>query len=132
MFSSIPEALDLLLTTQSLAVLILGTMLGIIMGALPGIGSTVAVAMILPFTLSMDQTPAILLLIAIYAGSVYGGSVSAILINTPGTPQSAATCLDGFPMSQRGRPVKLWAGLRLHRWSEGLLPHCFSCLQLRN
>lgn len=102
MFSSIPEALDLLLTTQSLAVLLLGTMLGIIMGALPGIGSTVAVAMILPFTLSMDQAPAILLLIAIYAGSVYGGSVSAILINTPGTPQSAATCLDGFPMAQRG------------------------------
>ncbi|MFT6302766.1 MAG: putative tricarboxylic transport membrane protein [Granulosicoccus sp.] len=111
MLSSRPEALDLLFTAQSLAVLVLGTMLGIIMGALPGIGSTVAVAMILPFTLSMEQAPAILLLIAIYAGSVYGGSVSAILIYTPGTPQSAATCLDGHPMAQRGEAGKAlgWA-----------------------
>lgn len=102
MLNSLPEAFGILFSVQGLSVLILGTMLGIIMGALPGIGSTVAVAMILPFTLTMDQAPAILLLIAIYAGSVYGGSVSAILINTPGTPQSAATCLDGFPMAQRG------------------------------
>jgi putative tricarboxylic transport membrane protein len=50
----------------------------------------------------MSQAPAILLLLAVYAGSVYGGSITAILINTPGTPQSAATCLDGFPMSLRG------------------------------
>lgn len=102
MLNSIPDALGILFSVQGLSVLVLGTMLGIVMGALPGIGSTVAVAMILPFTLTMDQAPAILLLIAIYAGSVYGGSVSAILINTPGTPQSAATCLDGFPMAQRG------------------------------
>jgi len=67
--------------------------------------------MILPFTLTMSQAPAILLLIAIYAGSVYGGSVSAVLINTPGTPQSAATCLDGYPMAQRGEAGKAlgWA-----------------------
>lgn len=113
MLTALPDALGLLFTAQGLAVLILGTMLGIIMGALPGIGSTVAVAMILPFTLTMDQAPAILLLIAIYAGSVYGGSVSAILINTPGTPQSAATCLDGYPMAQRGDAGKAlgWATL---------------------
>ena len=114
MLNSIPDALGVLLSVQGLSVLILGTMLGIVMGALPGIGSTVAVAMILPFTLTMDQAPAILLLIAIYAGSVYGGSVSAILINTPGTPQSAATCLDGFPMAQRGE-----AGIALG-WSPGI------------
>jgi len=111
MLDAIPDALALLFTLQGLSVLILGTLLGIIMGALPGIGSTVAVAMILPFTLTMSQAPAILLLIAIYAGSVYGGSVSAILINTPGTPQSAATCLDGYPMAQRGEAGKAlgWA-----------------------
>ena len=113
MLSSLPDALALLFSVQGLSVLILGTLLGIVMGALPGIGSTVAVAMILPFTLTMDQAPAILLLIAIYAGSVYGGSVSAILINTPGTPQSAATCLDGYPMAQRGEAGKAlgWATL---------------------
>ncbi len=111
MLNSLPDAFALLFTVQGLSVLILGTLLGIVMGALPGIGSTVAVAMILPFTLTMDQAPAILLLIAIYAGSVYGGSVSAILINTPGTPQSAATCLDGYPMAQRGDAGKAlgWA-----------------------
>lgn len=96
MIELLPQAFALLLSPQGLLVLSVGTMLGIVLGALPGIGSTVAVAMILPFTLTMDQAPAILLLLAIYAGSVYGGSISAILINTPGTPQSAATCLDGL------------------------------------
>lgn len=111
MIQSIPEALSLILTFEGMLVLTFGTMLGIILGALPGIGSTVAVAMILPFTLTMSQAPAILLLLAIYAGSVYGGSISAILINTPGTPQSAATCLDGYPMAKRGEAGKAlgWA-----------------------
>ena len=111
MIQSLPEAMSLILTVEGMLVLTLGTMLGIVLGALPGIGSTVAVAMILPFTLTMSQAPAILLLLATYAGSVYGGSISAILINTPGTPQSAATCLDGYPMAQRGEAGKAlgWA-----------------------
>lgn len=108
MLSSLPDAISLLLSFEGILVLILGTVLGIILGAMPGIGSTVAVAIVLPFTLTMGQAPAILLLLAVYAGSVYGGSISAILINTPGTPQSAATCLDGYPMAQRGE-----AGLAL-------------------
>jgi putative tricarboxylic transport membrane protein len=111
MIEAIPQALSLIFTIEGMFVLTFGTMLGIVLGALPGIGSTVAVAMILPFTLTMSQAPAILLLLAIYAGSVYGGSISAILINTPGTPQSAATCLDGYPMAQRGEAGKAlgWA-----------------------
>lgn len=102
MLSVLPDAIGILLTLEGLLVLVLGTALGIILGAMPGIGSTVAVAVVLPFTLTMSQAPAIILLLAVYAGSVYGGSIAAILINTPGTPQSAATCLDGYPMSQRG------------------------------
>lgn len=108
MLSALPEAIGILLSFEGLIVLILGTVLGIILGAMPGIGSTVAVAIVLPFTLTMSQAPAIILLLAVYAGSVYGGSIAAILINTPGTPQSAATCLDGYPMAQRGE-----AGLAL-------------------
>ncbi|MEM1363178.1 MAG: tripartite tricarboxylate transporter permease [Pseudomonadota bacterium] len=108
MLSSLPDAFALLFSLEGILVLVLGTVLGIILGAMPGIGSTVAVAIVLPFTLSMSQAPAIILLLAVYAGSVYGGSISAILINTPGTPQSAATCLDGYPMAQRGE-----AGLAL-------------------
>ena len=111
MIELLPQAAALISTFEGIGVLLFGTILGIILGALPGIGSTVAVAMVLPFTLTMSQAPAILLLLAIYAGSVYGGSVSAILINTPGTPQSAATCLDGYPMAKRGE-----AGLALG-WS---------------
>lgn len=102
MISALPEAISLLLSFEGILTLVLGTALGIVLGAMPGIGSTVAVAIVLPFTLTMGQAPAILLLLAVYAGSVYGGSISAILINTPGTPQSAATCLDGYPMAQRG------------------------------
>lgn len=108
MLSTLPDSIALLFTFEGVLTLVLGTILGIILGAMPGIGSTVAVAIILPFTLSMSQSSAIILLLAVYAGSVYGGSISAILINTPGTPQSAATCLDGYPMSQRGE-----AGLAL-------------------
>jgi len=111
MIELLPQAAALIFTFEGIGVLLFGTILGMILGALPGIGSTVAVAMVLPFTLTMSQAPAILLLLAIYAGSVYGGSVSAILINTPGTPQSAATCLDGYPMAKRGE-----AGLALG-WS---------------
>ena len=102
MLTSLPDAFALLFTLEGIMVILLGTVLGIILGAMPGIGSTVAVAIVLPFTLTMSQAPAIILLLAVYAGSVYGGSISAILINTPGTPQSAATCLDGYPMAQRG------------------------------
>ncbi|WP_299295865.1 tripartite tricarboxylate transporter permease [uncultured Tateyamaria sp.] len=108
MLSALPEAIGILLSLEGLLVLVMGTVLGIVLGAMPGIGSTVAVAIVLPFTLTMGQAPAILLLLAVYAGSVYGGSIAAILINTPGTPQSAATCLDGYPMAQRGE-----AGLAL-------------------
>jgi putative tricarboxylic transport membrane protein len=113
LLDSLPQALQLILTVEGLLVLVLGTALGIVLGALPGIGSTVAVAMMLPFTLTMSQAPAILLLLAVYAGSVYGGSISAILINTPGTPQSAATCFDGYPMAVRGEAGKAlgWATL---------------------
>ena len=108
MLSYLPEAIGILLSLEGLLVLVLGTAIGIVLGAMPGIGSTVAVAIVLPFTLTMSQAPAIILLLAVYAGSVYGGSIAAILINTPGTPQSAATCLDGYPMAKRGE-----AGLAL-------------------
>ena len=87
----------------TLLAIVLGTALGIIIGGLPGLGSVVGLTICLPFTFTMAPAPAILLLLAVYCGSVYGGSISAILINTPGTPQAAATTLDGFPMAEAGR-----------------------------
>ena len=80
----------------------IGLLLGIVLGALPGIGSPVGMAIVLPLTLPMDATPAIILLTAIYAGAMYGGSIAAILINAPGTESAAATTLDGYPMSKNG------------------------------
>lgn len=94
--------LEHVLTLSALGAIVIGTFLGVAVGVLPGLGSVIGITMVLPFTYSMGQIPALALMLGIYCGSVYGGSISAILINTPGTPQAAATALDGFPMAQRG------------------------------
>ena len=94
--------LEQILTWQTLLSVVLGTALGVAVGVLPGLGSVVGITMVLPFTLTMGQMPAIAVLLGIYCGSVYGGSITAIVINTPGTPQAAATALDGYPMAARG------------------------------
>jgi putative tricarboxylic transport membrane protein len=94
--------LEHILTVSALLAILVGTILGAAVGVLPGLGSVIGITMVLPFTFSMDQIPALALMLGIYCGSVYGGSISAIMINTPGTPQAAATALDGFPMAQRG------------------------------
>lgn len=85
------------------AILIGGTAVGILIGAMPGLGSVLAITLALPLTFVMGPESSIALLLGLYAGSVYGGSVSAILINTPGTPQAAATVFDGYPMMQQGK-----------------------------
>ncbi len=101
--ASLLESLSALLSWQTLISLILGTVIGTFVGAMPGLGTVVALAMMLPLTFAIDSGPAIVLLLSVYVSSVYGGSVSAILINVPGTPQSAATVLDGYPMTKAGR-----------------------------
>jgi putative tricarboxylic transport membrane protein len=81
----------------------LGVFLGTFIGVLPGIGSLAAVAMLLPITFYLDPTHALIMLAGVYYGSEYGGSTASILLNLPGTPSSAVTCLDGYPMAQQGR-----------------------------
>ncbi|MCG8510577.1 MAG: tripartite tricarboxylate transporter permease, partial [Rhodospirillales bacterium] len=76
---------------------------GTIAGVLPGMGTVAALIVALPFTFNITTEAAIALFLGIYVTSVYGGSISAILINTPGTPQSAATVLDGYPMARDGK-----------------------------
>lgn len=93
---------DHVLTVPAVVAVTAGTVLGVLVGVLPGLGSVVGITMVLPFTLTLGQVPALALMLGIYCGSVYGGSISAIVINTPGTPQAAATALDGFPMARRG------------------------------
>lgn len=100
--SLLAEGLVNVLQWQVLLFLILGTALGIAIGALPGLTSTMGVALMLPVTFGMEAVAGILLLIGVYFGSVYGGSLTAILINTPGTPASAATVIDGYPLAKKG------------------------------
>ncbi|MCJ7596838.1 MAG: tripartite tricarboxylate transporter permease, partial [Desulfobacterales bacterium] len=79
------------------------SLLGLIIGFLPGIGPLNALPLFLPLTYGMSPGPALILLAVLYMSTVYGGSVSAILLNTPGTASSAATCLDGYPMAKQGK-----------------------------
>lgn len=87
---------------EALLVLFLGTIAGLIVGALPGLSSTMGVALAIPLTFGMDPKSGLMLLGAVYCSSVYGGSITAILLRTPGTDASIATTFDGFPMTQQG------------------------------
>ena len=93
-------------TYYNLLAVFLGIIVGIIIGALPGLTATMGVALVVPFTFTMHPVTAICLLLGIYKGGVYGGSVSAILISTPGTPAAAATVLDGYEMAKQGKAGK--------------------------
>ena len=78
------------------------TIIGVVIGVLPGLGATTGAALLLPFTLTMDPVHAITVLATIYVSATFAGSITAILINTPGTSAAAATTFDGFPLAQRG------------------------------
>ena len=82
---------------------IFGTLVGIIFGALPGLTATMTIAVFIPFTFGVPAVQSFAFLLGLYSGAVYGGSISAILINIPGTPSAIATGFDGYPMCQQGR-----------------------------
>lgn len=88
---------------ENLACCFFGVFLGTLVGVLPGIGVLTAIAMLLPVTYYLDPTSALIMLAGIYYGSEYGGSTASILLNLPGSPASAITCLDGYPLAQRGK-----------------------------
>lgn len=90
------------LTPLNLVLALVGVALGTLIGALPGLSATMAVAILVPFTFTMTPASGLIALGAIYTGAVYGGAFAAILVNTPGTPSSIATTFDGYPMAKRG------------------------------
>ena len=96
------DAFASLMTASTLINVAWATLLGIIIGALPGLTATMGVALMTTLTYRMDPDSAIQILICIYVGAIYGGSRSAILLNIPGTPASACSTLDGFPLARRG------------------------------
>ncbi len=107
-----------LVATQgyNLLYLLSGTVVGLIIGALPGLGPLFAVALMLPLTFGMPAVSAIILLAAVHASTAYGDSLASILINTPGGVGSVASCWDGFPMAQQGK-----AGMALGLSAAGSL-----------
>jgi len=96
------SAFEILLRWDVLIALLIGSCGGVVIGAIPGVGPAVAIAIILPATFSLEPSVGLTLLLGIYGSAMYGGSIPAILINTPGTPVNALTTYDGFPMTQRG------------------------------
>ena len=90
-------------TPFNLLLVVAGTAFGMICGALPGLSASMAVVLLLPFTYGMQPVQAIVGLVAVYIGAACGGSISAILIRTPGTPEAVATTFDGYPMANKGK-----------------------------
>lgn len=106
MFEYLLDGLMTAVSPAVLPVLFFGVLGGIILGALPGLTATMGVAILLPFTFGMDATPALVMLIGVYIGGIYGGSIAAILLKTPGTPASAASVLDGHTLTVKGQAAR--------------------------
>ena len=104
--------------------LVAGAVGGLIIGAIPGIGPAIAIAILLPATVFLDDLVSLVLLLGVYGSSMYGGAIPAILINTPGTPVNALTTYDGYAMTQRGEAAR---GLSL-AYSASFFGGCFSIL----
>lgn len=102
MIDSLLSGLGLLFQWQVLLALLVGAVGGVVIGAIPGVGPAVAIAILLPATFSMEPLVGLTLLLGIYGSAMYGGALPAILINTPGTAVNALTTYDGYPMTQRG------------------------------
>lgn len=96
------EGVRIAISWPTIGWMAVGVLVGILIGAVPGIGPNLGMAVALPLTLPLGGTNAIILLVGIYSGSMYGGSVAAILMNVPGTAAAAATTFDGYPLSRQG------------------------------
>lgn len=103
---SFGHSLASFLTPASIALVLASTLVGVVIGALPGLTATMGVALMTTLTIKLPPSQAILVLICTYVGAIYGGSRSAILLNIPGTPASAASCLDGYALARQGMAGK--------------------------
>ncbi len=106
MINSLLEGFGAILSSGTWLFLLGGVLLGVVMGCIPGLTGMMAIALIIPLTFYMDPVKSLALLLGIYNGGTYGGSISAIMLGTPGTPQAAATVFDGFPMAKKGQAGK--------------------------
>jgi putative tricarboxylic transport membrane protein len=102
-FNHLLQGFSIALSGSNLGFMLVGIVLGVLIGVLPGLGGANGIAILLPLTLSMPPTTAIIMLSCIYWGALFGGAITSILFNIPGEPWSVATTFDGYPMAQQGR-----------------------------
>ncbi len=112
----------------NIIMVVMGTFIGIIIGAIPGLTATMGVALFIPLTFSMAPESGLLLLAAVYGGAVYGGSITAILIKTPGTPDSVFTAQDGYEMTKKGEGGKALAISAIASATGGIIGNIFLLL----
>ena len=100
------QAFVSVLAPENLFYLVGGVLIGLVMGAIPGLTATMAIALIIPFTYYLTPTQSLIMLLDAYNAGTFGGSMSAILIGTPGTPAAAATVADGYALGRQGRRAR--------------------------
>ncbi len=100
------SALQAVFTPTMLFFIMLGVTLGVTLGSIPGLNSTMGTALLIPFTFAMEPAHGLALLTAVYCGGTYGGSISAILFNVPGAPEASATVFDGYEMAKKGKAAE--------------------------
>ena len=103
LIENISIGLGVALTWHNLLYCFVGVFLGMVVGVLPGIGPLATISLLLPITFYLDPTTAIIMLGGVYYGGAYGGSITSILLNLPGSTSAAVACLDGYPMTRQGR-----------------------------
>lgn len=102
----IAQACVQVFTVSNIVLILAGLVLGMIIGCIPGLSVTLGIILMLPLTYRMEAAPAIILMLAVYVGGMYGGSISAITLNTPGTNSAIATTFDGYPLARKGKVKK--------------------------
>ena len=111
MLAAVLSAFTSVFTPMGLLSILGGVLCGIFVGVMPGLSSVMGMSIMLPVALAMDGNLGVLMMLGIFCGAIYGGSITAIMINTPGTANSAATCMDGYPMAhkynQPGRAISI-------------------------
>lgn len=100
------QGIQMLLTQESVIFMAIGVCIGIFTGAMPGVTGTITLAILIPFAVKLSPVSALALLLGAHVATEFGGSISAILINTPGTGQAVATCFDGYPFAQKGEATR--------------------------
>ena len=129
MWALLGQSFSVVFNPVTLLYICVGTIVGVVMGAMPGISASMAVVIAMTFSYALDPLPAIALLVAVYCAAITGGGISAILFSIPGTPSSATTTFDGYPMAQRGEGGKA-LGVMLITSAIGGIISCIALLML--